>query len=682
MTPLNPTLDVVVHIQRVAELEIALIRPRNFPEETSTADCDETGRVEWRASPALCAFFASERGREIIAERPRALELGSGLGAPGLILWRLGARETTLTDGNAGVVDDLRASIAMNRARCERDGTLDSLGTIEAVELSWGGAIAGGVTAALGGRTFPLVIASDVVYSATSARGVLDAVDEALDVSDERSMFVLAYVSRWSHVDRALREAVDETGWRCVARSVQTFDDKAREEALEDRPYVFTMQRGERNDTCEVIWFEDPSTSEARREWLDVPETLKVTPVDALTESFETDLNSALRAKGGAIQTLELNFKGPFKMNDRVLDVVFDALLADASTVKISSVRITECWLDADGWRRVGRFIGLSPSVMDIEVRGEDIDKEGLRAMVSGDAHWVHRMRRVKFNRCERLDGDAASALASAWFPTQDAARKLEVFEISHCPIGDEGVGSLCNIQFAKLSSLHLAHLGVSALGVAELAKTFAQHRSLRELDLSGNDFGASGAAELGDYLSAIGDSLRVLDVRGCNIGDRGVDWMRLESLPHLETLKLGSNGIGDDAMTTLADVLRDAPLAATIIHLDLSMNVITWCGAFDLTDAWSEAARAAETSSDTADAAHIPLESLNLRGNHIGDDGIDAITDVLPALRCLRDLDVSDCDLSESVVEALLRRLRRDPRAPPPTRTSPSSPIGAETSP
>ena len=652
MTPPVSTPDVVVHLQRVAELEIALIRPRNFPEETSTAERDETGRVEWRASPALCAFLASDRGREIIAARPRALELGSGLGAPGLILWRLGA-QTTLSDGNAGVVEDLRASIAMNRARCARDGTLDSLGTIEAVELSWGGGSGERASAALGGRTFPLVVASDVVYSAASARGVLDAVNDALD-EDGESMFVLAYVSRWPHVDRALREAVDETGWRCVARNVQTFDEKARAEALEDRPCVFTIQRGDRKDADEVILFEDPSTSGARREWLDVPATLKVTPADALTESFEADLNSALRTSGSAIETLEMNFKGPFKMNHRTLDVVFNALRANASTVKISSIKITECWLDVDGWRRIGRFLGASPSVTEIEVRGEDIDSEGLRAMVIDDARWVHQMRRVKFNRCERLDADGASALTS-WFPTEDAAGALDLFDISHCPIGDQGVSSLCDIRFASLSSLHLAHLGVSALGVAELAKTLSRHHSLRELDLSGNDFGASGAAELGDYLSAIGDSLRVLDVRGCNIGDRGVGWMRLESLSRLETLRLGSNGIGDDAMTTLADVLRDAPLAKTITHLDLSMNVITWCGVYDLTDAWS----AAETSSETASAAvHIPLESLNLRGNHIGDDGIDAITDVLPALQRLRDLDVSDCDLSASAVEALARAL------------------------
>ena len=113
-------------------------RPKLFPEDTSTAECDETGRVAWRALPALCAYLASDEGYSIVVERARVLELGAGLGTPGMLCWLSGAaRETTLTDGNADVASDLRRSIEMNRNFVD-DNVLTSLGSATAGTLEWG----------------------------------------------------------------------------------------------------------------------------------------------------------------------------------------------------------------------------------------------------------------------------------------------------------------------------------------------------------------------------------------------------------------------------------------------------------------------------------------------------------------------------------------------------------------
>ena len=65
--------------------------PATLGEETSTAERDETGRVAWRALPTLCAYLASNAGQRLVRERRRVLELGAGLGTPGLLCWRSGA---------------------------------------------------------------------------------------------------------------------------------------------------------------------------------------------------------------------------------------------------------------------------------------------------------------------------------------------------------------------------------------------------------------------------------------------------------------------------------------------------------------------------------------------------------------------------------------------------------------
>ena len=89
--------------------------------------------------------------------------------------------------------------------------------------------------------------------------------------------------------------------------------------------------------------------------------------------------------------------------------------------------------------------------------------------------------------------------------------------------------------------------------------------------------------------------------------------------------------------MEALATLLRHPSLRA-LQHLDLSMNAITWRGAFDFTDAWSSGPAAVATVSP--------------RGDPIGDDGVD-ITDVIDsdvdttAFLALESLDLTHCDLA-----------------------------------
>ena len=640
-------------------VDVVTLRPRRWPEETSTAERDETGRVAWRALPTLCAYLASNAGQRLVRERRRVLELGAGLGTPGLLCWRSGAaRETTATDGNKEVVDDLKRSIEMNRARVGDE--IDALGSIEARELAWGSKMGGDVK-----TSAPLVIASDVVYSERSVREVLECVDGMLE---EGGIFILGYVSRWWYVDRALHEALTDGGWSTKASRVANFDEICKTESIFDRPCLLIIERGRPGTTNCAIRAEEPSSS-ANREWFDDTDgRFLITPMDALTESFYADLCEALDTHGDRITSLEINGKGPFRIERDTLRVALDAFATRASETKLSALKICHCWLDAECWRGVGNFLAGAKTIQTLEIHDEDIDEDSMRAMATGeDARWTADLKRLSFRRCERFKTAAARALRSAWFPA--GASNLESFEISYCAIEDEGVSALCEMNLEGVRQLRFANVEISMLGGADVSRTLGSCRYLRELDVSGNDeFGAFGAAELADFVGNVGETLVTLDLRGCNLGDNGLTWLceaplGFRATPRLETLRLGSNGIGDDSMEALATLLQHPSLRA-LQHLDLSMNAITWRGAFDFTDAWSSA------------PGGPSLRSLSLRGNPIGDDGVDAITDIIDsdvdatAFLALESLDLTHCDLASpplALAEALAspraRRRRRPPR-------------------
>lgn len=644
MTPVTTCSgDFVSEVYAFGDVDVVAVRPRAWPEETSTADCDETGRVAWRAQPTLCAYLSSERGRrEAVTSRRRVRELGCGLGIPGILCWRLGAKEVELTDGNAGVVKDLELAIAENEARAET--ARDGLGKITARELAWGSD--GTMDWSEDGK-WEMIIASDVVYSAASASGVLECVERTLSLTD--GLFVLAYVSRWPNVDRALYDAVVGMGFDATLIPLATFTREESSEELSDRPCLFALRRSvDRAMGCFTA--EDPTIGGISREWF-VEETgrLVVTPVDALTESFGADLDTLLQSHAAKIKVLEINAKGPFKLDTNVIQVLFATLEKHATLLNLVEVKIVETWMDNDGWQVVEAFLtNVGRSLQRFVVEGEDLSASSLQTFGSS----LEGLVELRLRRCERFDAAAAQTLCRDW--NTSALKRLD---ISDCPLGDEGVRMVCSSLSPSLEFLRLSHVDLSALGISAISKALGECLdALRKLDISSNEnVSSSGAAELGDSLRKVSNSLITLDLRGCAIGDQGLRWLSqsdagLPSLSKLESLKLGSNGIGDDSMELFAESVLKTSLSS-LKNIDLSMNTLTWRGMYDLTDAW-----------DCEDEP-VSLASLNLRGNHIGDDGVEAISEVIQkGLRALKTLDLTGCDISASGVRHLIDSMRSIP--------------------
>jgi predicted nicotinamide N-methyase len=137
---------VALELDTLADLDQAvgelLTRTAERPEELERDLCPYFG-VVWPAARALAAELA-RRGRTLAGKS--VLELGCGLALPALTAAKLGAHVTA-----ADLHPDVPAFLAKNRAR---NGLAE--GVLEYVEHDW--------RAAPLGRTFELVVASDVLY--------------------------------------------------------------------------------------------------------------------------------------------------------------------------------------------------------------------------------------------------------------------------------------------------------------------------------------------------------------------------------------------------------------------------------------------------------------------------------------------------------------------------------------
>jgi predicted nicotinamide N-methyase len=141
LADLDEAVDRAIADQAMADLE----RAGSPPEGTPGSDLCPYFGVLWPAARALAEELA-RRGAALAGKR--VLELGCGLALPSLVAARLGAR-VTAADLHPAVPDYLARNLARNALPGD---------AVEFVALDW--------RAAGLGRTFDLVVSSDVLYEA------------------------------------------------------------------------------------------------------------------------------------------------------------------------------------------------------------------------------------------------------------------------------------------------------------------------------------------------------------------------------------------------------------------------------------------------------------------------------------------------------------------------------------
>jgi Ran GTPase-activating protein (RanGAP) involved in mRNA processing and transport/predicted nicotinamide N-methyase len=607
--------QVVVHAERAAE----------FPEETSSRACDETGHVAWQALPILCHFILSERGQRLMRDS-RVLELGAGIGVPGLLAGRV-CKEVVLTDSNDMVVERLRRNVELNAAdmTCAGDA-------VRVANVAWGAELYPRDDVLERGA-FDVVLGSDVVYSATSARTFLQTAKLAM--AKTRGVTALAYIPRWPAVDRALYDALRELELAAEVVPLRSFSPSGVDFSFDGH----SLPRG----TClllircvgdcdddEVEEIAPPPSIVTREHVLEV--TIGPEHIDDILP--ETCRAAGLGNERSPAGSLIVDATGPFAVTQDQVEVLSKALGASPLCGSVSKFTVRECWI-GDKWPSMAR--GLSSCAQSLALLHANGDEIGsVAAGVVGDfTSSCPNLHTLDLSR--NPFGDAGAEAFAVGFASCAALSSLT---LAHCHIGDGGAAALARAFPRSLTTLNLSNNEITALGLSDIATALRLGKTplLTHLILSGNEIGPACGAELAEALPVGTPDLEYIDLRGCSLTDPGLAWLApsLPSCKNLTTMHLGSNGVGDVGAAALASSLAACP---KLKYLGLAMNSIADGGAWDLVEEL---------------VGCKSLVSLNLKGNGLGDEGASAIADILAEVPTLEAVNLSDNDVGEEGAAAL----------------------------
>jgi Ran GTPase-activating protein (RanGAP) involved in mRNA processing and transport len=595
--------------------------------------------------PILCHFILSSQGQNLL-KGSRVLELGAGIGVPGILAGRVCA-ELVLTDSNDAVVERLSRNIQLNRA-----DIACAPGATRVANLLWGaGAFPPKETATP--QSIDVVLGSDVVYSASSALALLETADFLM--AKPNGVLVLAYIPRWPSVDRALRDAFEKRNLEVTSVPLASFLDTDEASspdghALPTGACLLLLRRRDEaasRDKENTTWKIDPPAlvTIADHAAMELRVAAEHLDDDAVASSLAEAIGGTSAATSVSVC---VNATGPFAVTPQRAHKLGEALGADTCEGRISGIHLTESWLGAEGWATLAPSLKRrAASLVSFSAEGDEIDDAA--AAILGEVLAVcANLETVRFAR-NPLGDAGVEALAR----NVASFAGLTSLTLSRCDIADIGAAAVAKALPVTLTMLDLSSNEITALGLGDLSAAWRQGKcpALTRLNISGNDVGPGGGAELAEALPTGTPALECLDLRGCSLSDAGLRWLApaLPSCGNLVELHLGSNGVGDGAAVALAEALPGMPRLRV---LGLAMNSISGDGAWELVEGIATCAS---------------LVSLDLKGNGLGDDGVSAIADALAEVPTLEEVNLSGNDVGVDGALALVECFEVDLPTPRP---------------
>ncbi|XP_058243350.1 NACHT, LRR and PYD domains-containing protein 14-like [Hemibagrus wyckioides] len=319
----------------------------------------------------------------------------------------------------------------------------------------------------------------------------------------------------------------------------------------------------------------------------------------------------------------------------------------------------------------------LNPShLRDLNLNRNKPGESGLRNLCDFLKNPECKLQTLKL--CNSVREKSCADLSSALCTNPSHIRELD---LSECELGDSGVEKLCDLlkkHECKLETLRLSDCNITEKGYTALVKALKSNRSsLIELDLRGNDPGASGLKELRNLMN--------------------------DKKCRLKTLRLWKSPDAEEAYTCLTKMFSKNPL----LHTELDLNnktpedvKVKQLSAL-LQDPHYRLQKLRLYKGDSMtdeDCSHVisalvlnpsHLRDLNLNRNKPGESGLRNLCDFLKNPECklqtlklcksirgkscadlssalctnpshIRELDLSECELGDSGVEKLCDLLKK----------------------
>ncbi|KAF7698743.1 hypothetical protein HF521_003485 [Silurus meridionalis] len=282
--------------------------------------------------------------------------------------------------------------------------------------------------------------------------------------------------------------------------------------------------------------------------------TIRLNQCNVSEESCSA-LATALTLKSCSVRELELS-------NNSLQDSGVSQLSAGLKHhhCKLQVLRLNTCDLmEGSGSALAEVFKSERSQLRELELSNNSLQDSGVTQLSAGLKHRHCKLQVLKFNKCDLTDG-SCSALAEVLSSEVSQLRELE---LSNNNLQDSGVTQLSaglkNPQ-SQLTIMRLCNCSVSAEGCAALAKALEENRSrLTELHLSGNNAGDSGIKHISNLLQNPHCVLEKLIVNDNNIREEGYTALA-EALrsSHLIELDLRGNDPGASGVKLLTDLLQD----------------------------------------------------------------------------------------------------------------------------
>ena len=255
----------------------------------------------------------------------------------------------------------------------------------------------------------------------------------------------------------------------------------------------------------------------------------------------------------------------------------------------------------------------------------------------------------VNFNDCGLLTPDDCLELVDVIKNVQ----QISGIDLSNNNIGSLGCAEICKLlvnRNSELRWLDLSKNGITDEGTKHLSEALRNENcKLQELYLGNNNISHTGAQYLSKALRNENCKLQKLDLSGNNISYTGAQHLS-EALRNenckLQELHLSGNNISDTGAQHLSEALRNEN--CKLQELDLRHNKISDAGAQHLSKALRN--------------KNCPLQKLYLNGDNMSDTGAQHLSEALRKDNCkLQKLYLSDNNISNTGAQHLSEALMNE---------------------
>ncbi|XP_058243403.1 uncharacterized protein LOC131351815 [Hemibagrus wyckioides] len=362
----------------------------------------------------------------------------------------------------------------------------------------------------------------------------------------------------------------------------------------------------------------------------------------SLTQTQCGDLAKALESNSSS-PLKELELRGNYRVSDWNIFRYFLENSDSKLIVRILSFEAEEVCAS------LTKVLGTNPLLQrELDLSGKISGDSGVKqlSVLLKDPHCrTEKLRLNKSSITHRGCTDLISALTSN--PSH-----LTELDLSENTLGNSGgiqISTLLKNSSCKLQKLLLSDCNITEEGYTALVKPLKSNRSslLTELDLRGNDPGASGLKELRNLINDEKCKLKTLRLLKSPDAQKASDHLTevLGINPILQTdLNLSGKIKGDSGVEQLSVLLKDPHCRPETLQLSECNLTEKGCSAL-LTALRSE---------------HSTLKELNLSKNRIQDSGVKLLSEELKNKLCKLDtLSLSDCSITEEGYTALAEALK-----------------------